>query len=166
MRMRGASTGSVVNAQTVTESVASNLSSWTMTTAVACPCIRCRLPRSRSRHGSRVGAAHRVDEGLIISGMVAVRDDGRLPMSFGSESWCAIIGDPQLDRAQSLFAQALPVGTNPIGTRWVVRCCHTRSVTCNAMAVNLAVLRMRSGIDRGASVVLYAWTSRLAPHTR
>ena len=74
-RNNGAGVGSVVTARTVTDSVASKRSSWTMTTVGAYRRTRSRPPPSRSRRVSLLVHADGVDEGLIVGG-VAARGDG------------------------------------------------------------------------------------------
>ena len=109
MRSSGASVGSVVKAQTVTESVASKRSSWTMTIGRDFPRSPCLPPPSRLRHASLLIPRYGVDERLIIDGVAAGRHRSRLPVRLGRELGRPHVGHPDLDRSQTLGAKSRSV---------------------------------------------------------
>jgi hypothetical protein len=98
-RNNGASVGSVVNAQIVMESQQ----------AEACPRSPGRRQRSRSLRAScRAPIGNCIDEALILLGVRTVGDGKGLPMGCGRERSRANVRHPNLNRSQSLPAQAIP----------------------------------------------------------
>lgn len=127
-RIKGASVGPVVKAQTV----------W-IRSSRSCPLVRSRPAgayphslrrplRSRPRPASSgIPAGNRIDEGLIVLGLEALRHGQRLPVGLGSKSRPPYVRHPDLDRAQSLSAQAFAMrahlGAGGFGLR---QCRHVR----------------------------------------
>ena len=63
---------------------------------------------------------HRIDEGLIVSILIAGGDEGRLAVCLADEFGGVHIGNPDLNRPQALLAQSLPILPYPVAGG-----CHT-----------------------------------------
>ena len=63
---------------------------------------------------------HRIDEGLIVSLLIARGDEGRLAVCLADEFWGVHIGNPDLNRPQSLLPQSLAILPHSVASG-----CHT-----------------------------------------
>ena len=88
---------------------------------------------------------HRIDEGLIVSILIALSDECRLAVCFADEFGGVHIGNPDLNRPQSLLAQSLAILPYPVAGR-----CHTPMLhVTGPSACGCAANRPR---DRGDSI--------------
>ncbi len=113
-RISGASVGSVVNAQTLTESVAPKRSSWMMTTGLGLPAYP--LPAAADQISARLHViyADGIDECLVSVRMSASGNGLRLAVCLGCEPRSANVGDPELNGTKTLGSHAFAVAANPL----------------------------------------------------